>query len=416
MARKNPIGQSSGSVCSRENGRTDESSISTPWGVFGRGMGNAPRSPKFSMVSLFSGCGGLDLGFRFAGFDIRWANDWDAEACQTYQNNIGNIVPGDINGIEFPAVQDLDMLAACFPCQPFSNAGVRRGADDERALNEVALDALEHYRPKAAIFENVRGMMSVKIGDRLLVDKFCERLSKQGYDSYLRLTDASAHRVGQKRLRVFIVAVRAGLGAGRFAFPKLMGRENLSIGEILNGLHKKIPNQSEVVRLNPQAERLCSLVLPGGCWKDIDGRQLPSRLQRLKKEIRRYRAPAFYRRYAPSEISGSVTAEFKPEKCAVMHPSKPRPLSVREVARIQSFPDWFVFRGGNVKSKYRQIGNAVPPRLAYEIARSVAEMLSGRDPEGISDLMEMKDFVNRGEPLRLKDTGIFTPAMRCCAH
>ena len=99
-----------------------------------------------------------------------------------------------------------------------------------------------------------------------------------------------------------------------------------------------------------------------------------------------------------------------------MHPSESRPLSVREVARIQSFPDWFVFRGGSVKSKYRQIGNAVPPRLAYEIGRSVAETLSGRNPDGISDLMGMKDFVNRGEPLRLKDTGIFTPAMRRCAR
>ena len=237
---------------------------SVPWGVFGRGMGDASCGAKFSMVSLFSGCGGLDLGFRFAGFDIRWANDWDAGACETYQSNIGGIVPGDIHDIQFSDIRDLDMLAACFPCQPFSNAGVRRGADDERALNEVALDALAHYRPKAAIFENVRGMMSVKIGERLLVDEFCERLGKQGYDSYLRLTDASAHRVGQKRLRVFIVAVRAGSGAGRFAFPKLAGRENLSIGEILNGLHEEIPNQGEVVRLNPQAERLCGMVPPGG--------------------------------------------------------------------------------------------------------------------------------------------------------
>ena len=388
----------------------------TPWGVFGSGMSDAPQRAKFSMVSLFSGCGGLDLGFRFAGFDIRWANDWDAGACETYQDNIGDIVPGDIHGIRLPVVRDLDMLAACFPCQPFSNAGARRGMDDKRALNEVALDALKRYRPKAAIFENVRGMMSVKIGERLLVERFCRRLSGIGYDSYLRLMDASAHRVGQKRLRVFIVAIRAGAGVGKFAFPEPQERKNLSIADMLKAVLKETPNHGEVVRLNPQAERLCGLVPSGGSWKDIDGRRLPPRLKRLKKQIRRYRAPAFYRRFAPEEISGTMTAEFKPENCAVMHPVKNRPLSVREAARIQSFPDWFVFRGGGVKSKYRQIGNAVPPRLAYEIARSIGETLSGRNPAGISDFMEMKDFVNRGEPLRLKDAGIFTPAARRCAR
>ena len=374
-----------------------------PWSVFPR------RKPKrrHSMISLFSGCGGLDLGFRYAGFDISWANDIDGDACETYRKNLGIVVKeGDINKIDFPNRNDLDMLAACFPCQPFSNAGARRGNDDDRALNQVALDAVKQLRPKAAIFENVRGMLSVKIGKIFLIEKFCRCLSALGYDSFVKLMDASQHRVGQRRLRVFIVAIRADKRLGRFAFPSPKPPHGLTLGDTLTGIAPDVCNQKEVICLSPQAAKLCSLIPPGGSWKSVDGRRLPKRLKNLKKIIDRYRAPNFYRRFAADEIAGTITAEFKPEKSGVMHPQEPRPYTVRETARIQSFPDWFAFHGKSERSKYRQIGNAVPPRLAYEIAGQISRVLDGESPEGVSEFLDIGEFLKKGEPLRVVDAGL----------
>jgi len=380
-----------------------------PWSVFKKTVRPAL---KHKMISLFCGCGGLDLGFRQAGFDIVWANDIDANACETYRANLGDVVHhGDINQIDFPEYEgELDMLSACFPCQPFSNAGSRRGNADDRDLNKVALKAVDFYKPTVAIFENVRGMLSVKNGNRLVVDQFCQRLSKLGYDVYLKLVDASQHRVAQQRLRVFIVAVCADRETGRFSFPPPKARNGLTIGEMVNNISARAKNRDEVVSLGPQATRLCSLIPPGGSWKSVDGRRLPKRLKALKRNIDRYRAPAFYRRFDVDEISGTVTASFKPEKCGVMHPSEDRPLSVREVARIQSFPDWFAFKGKTVQSKYKQIGNAVPPRLAYEIALLLSDVLQGKSSDRKSCFIDMRNFLRNSSPLRASDPGVFVPA------
>ena len=380
-----------------------------PWAVFKK---TVPPVFKHKMISLFCGCGGLDLGFRQAGFDIVWANDIDANACETYKTNLGDVVyHGDINKINFPKYNGkLDMLSACFPCQPFSNAGSRRGNNDDRDLNKVALKAVKFYKPTIAIFENVRGMLSVKNGNRLVVDQFCQRLSKLGYDVYLKLVDASQHRVAQQRLRVFIIAVCADRKTGHFSFPLPKARDGLTIGEMVSNISARAKNRDEVVYLGPQATRLCSLIPPGVSWKSVDGRSLPKRLKALKKKIDRYRAPAFYRRFAVDEISGTVTASFKPEKCGVMHPLEDRPLSVREVARIQSFPDWFAFKGSTIQSKYKQIGNAVPPRLAYEIALLLSSILHGKSPDGVSCFIDMREFLKNSSPLRASDPGVFVPA------
>lgn len=367
---------------------------------------------KHTMVSLFAGCGGLDLGFHYAGFDVLWANDIDPDACRTYRENLGEITEGDIVKLGFPKLDKKpDVLAAGFPCQSFSNAGSRRGVEDEGGvLYKISLKAVGHFKPRVVIFENVRGLMSAKDGDKLVVQIICEQLSEMGYRTCFKLLNASRHRVPQRRLRLIIVGVKKSTNNGDFAFPpEIVSDAGLSIRETIFDVPPDALNQNELLSLNPQAIKIGALVPEGGSWKDIPYELLPDRLKRIRDNIARYRWPKFYRKFARHEVAGTVTAAFKPENASVWHPADGRVLSVREIARIQSFPDWFVFQGRSVKSKYQQIGNAVPPRLAYELARQVSEVLQGRSPEGARDFMPFDLFILRAKPLRPSDDGISFP-------
>lgn len=379
-----------------------------PWSVFPHSK-FASITKEHTMVSLFSGCGGLDLGFHYAGFEILWANDINKDACATYKANIGNVVPGDIVEIGFPNLsRGIDVVAAGFPCQSFSNAGSRRCVDDERgALYRVALKAVNHFRPKAFIFENVRGLMSARDGGKLVVQNICEELGAQGYRCYVRLIDASKYHVAQRRLRLIILGILNDPAMGSFSFPfEVEQNRELSIEATIFDVPEDAPNQDELMQLNPQAYEIAALVPEGGSWKDIPYEKLPDRLKKIRDDIARYRWPKFYRKFTPHEVSGTITAAFKPENAGVWHPKEARVFSVREIARIQSFPDWFVFYGSSVKAKYQQIGNAVPPRLAYELAQRLAQVLKGRSPEGICDFLSLDDFLSRGKPLRPADPGI----------
>ena len=119
--------------------------------------------------------------------------------------------------------------------------------------------------------------------------------------------------------------------------------------------------------------------------------------------MEKYRWPNFYRRFHRDEVAGTITAAFKPENAGVWHPVEQRIFSVREIARIQTFPDWFDFQGKNIKSKYQQIGNAVPPRLAYEIAEQVKAALNGKNLRKNTPSILFDDFIAAGKPLRAKD-------------
>lgn len=361
------------------------------------------------MVSLFAGCGGLDLGMQYAGFRVLWANDSDADACATYRANLGEIVEDDVLEIGFPTLSDRpDLLAAGFPCQSFSNAGSRRGVKDHGGrLYLTALNAVKHFRPKAIIFENVRGLLSSRDGDKLVVQRICERLSELGYNTYFKLLDASRHHVPQRRLRLFIIGIKNGMKCERFAFPAEMSNDaGLSLQETILDIPSGAPNHKELLALNPQALEIGALVPEGGSWKDIPYDALPDRLKRVRDNIARYRWPNFYRRFARDEVSGTITAAFKPENAGVWHPIEDRVLSVREIARIQSFPDWFIFHGRSVKSRYQQIGNAVPPRLAFELGHKLREVLEGKAPTGVAVFIPLADFLKSAKPLRPSDPGV----------
>ncbi len=327
------------------------------------------NSENFSLVSMFSGCGGMDLGFLQSGYDVAWANDIDEDACETYRNNIGDIICDDITQLTIPNVKNVDVLTAGFPCQPFSNAGTRKGTRDPRGtLYQQAFEFIERLSPKAIVFENVRGILSTKTDKGKLIDEIVETLSKDfGYHVSYRLMNFSHFGVPQNRIRVIIIAIKNSAYLEHI-FPEIVEGKDLSLKATFRGISNKLPNNTELMKLNPQALHYGSMIPEGGSWKSLEYDVLPLRWKKIRDNMQRYHYPNFFRRYARYEIAGTITAAFKPENAGVWHPTKDRILSVREIARIQTFPDKFKFFGKSIKSKYQQIGNAVPPLMARQIA------------------------------------------------
>lgn len=383
-----------------------KTTFSSPWSVF-ENLKEESDCDR-THISLFSGCGGIDLGFRQAGFKTLLANDIDPDACATYRQNLGEIIEGDVRAIQFPKLRTrLDVLSAGFPCQPFSNAGSRKGLEDDRGtLFQAALGAVQQLNPRVVMFENVRGLLSFKNGERLLIEEICEGLDNLGYDVVFSLIDASKHHVPQKRLRVVIIGVERIRGLGKFSFPAPIERQDLTLKHTILNIPKNALNQSELMQLNPQALQIGAMVPEGGSWKNIPYEKLPERLKKISDNIERYRWPNFYRRFHRDEVAGTITAAFKPENAGVWHPTESRIFSVREIARIQTFPDWFRFDGRHIKSKYQQIGNAVPPRLAYEIALQIKKVLDGENLRSNGDYLTFDQFVSAGRPLRACDRDV----------
>lgn len=387
------------------SGKHSKSSNETrPWDVF-KNLHKKQPQRAFTHVSLFSGCGGFDLGFTQAGFETVFSNDVDVDACDTFQKNLGKITSEDIRTVDLPRFRKrVDVLTAGFPCQPFSNAGNRRGVKDDRGtLYEAAINAVQHYNPRVVLFENVRGLLSFKKGKQLLVGKICQTLEGLNYEVSFSLIDASKHHVPQRRLRLFIVGVSKRGKLGQFSFPRPECRDDLTLKHTILDIPNGAANQTELMKLNPQALEIGEMVPEGGSWKNIPYKLLPDRLKRISDNMEKYRWPNFYRRFHRDEIAGTITAAFKPENAGVWHPTKQRIMSVREIARIQSFPDWFTFHGRTVKSKYKQIGNAVPPRLAYELAIQITKVLSGNNKRDLTNVMFFDQFINAGKPLKACD-------------
>jgi DNA (cytosine-5)-methyltransferase 1 len=229
-----------------------------PWSVF-EGKPRKEGDCKYTHVSLFSGCGGFDLGFRQAGFRTVFANDIDADACESYRLNLGEIHERDIREVVLPkSKQRVDVLSAGFPCQPFSNAGSRKGLKDARGtLFQTAIDIVGKLRPRIVVFENVRGILSFKNGHRLLIEEICSQLDNAGYDVTFSLIDASRHNVAQKRLRVFVVGVERHSRNGVFAFPTPVDRDDLTIEHTIMDLTQDAPNQNELMQFSFPDQFVC---------------------------------------------------------------------------------------------------------------------------------------------------------------
>lgn len=355
---------------------------------------------KLTVVSMFSGCGGVDLGFIQAGYDVVWANDIDEDACETYRHNIGDIIYGDIRDIEIPEIKELDVLTAGFPCQPFSNAGSRKGTNDPRGqLYQQPFKFIEKLRPKVVVFENVRGILSTKTENGKLIDEIVNTLTnKYGYYVSYRLLNFSHFGVPQNRIRVVLIAVKNKHYTDHL-FPEVTEEKDLSLKATLKGITKKSPNQTELMSLNPQALYYGSMIPEGGSWKNLPYEILPDRWKKIRDNMAKYHYPNFFRRYARDEIQGTITAAFKPEMAGVWHPTEDRIFSVREIARIQSFPDDFVFQGRTIKSKYQQIGNAVPPLIAKQIAEQLKHYIHKTEIRNLKRIKVESTELNVNQPI-----------------
>ncbi len=361
----------------------------------------------FKLVSLFAGCGGFDLGFQ-GGFNhlgvkyeklpfkTVWANDFDPDAFKVYKNNqnkfLGDhpVSTKDIRDVDISDIPDCDIITAGFPCQPFSSAGNRKGVNDDRGtLFEEVQRIIKAKKPKAFIIENVRGILSSKMDDGTPVtEEIRSQLSSFNYNGDkieytippAKLLDASKLGVPQKRMRVFIIGIRSDLSnftdfnfENLYSSVKKESLQNLTVADVLKDIPKDSPNYDDVWNLSPQAKHMAKYIKKS--WKDIPYEKLPDRFKKIRDNMKKYRSPNFYRRYQPDEINGTIIASAQPENCGIIHPHEDRRYTVREISRIQSFPDDFSFDGISTSGKYKVIGNAVPPVLAFVIASTLNKHL-----------------------------------------
>ena len=320
-------------------------------------------------IELFSGCGGMALGFENAGIHSELLVEWDRHACSTLRKNWPdkNIIEGDVAEVKFgDYAGEIDIVAGGFPCQAFSYAGEGRGFADIRGTMffEFAR-CVEEVRPKIALGENVRGLLKHDGGRTLAT--MLDKLSELGYRSAVRVLRAQFHDVPQKRERLIILAVRDDI-----QMPILFPREK-GYSVTLRDALKGVPD-SAGQDYPEKKRRVLDLVKAGGYWRD-----LPDDIQRD------YMGGSYHlgggktgmaRRLAWDEPSLTLTcspAQKQTERC---HPDETRPLTVREYARIQSFPDGWEF-AGPLSAQYKQIGNAVPVNLAFHLGCALRRMLDG---------------------------------------
>lgn len=320
---------------------------------------------EYKVVELFAGAGGLALGMENAGLKCQLLVEMDKQACATLRKNRPgwNIVEKDIRSVSFEGIE-ADILAGGFPCQAFSYAGKRLGFEDIRGtLFYEFARAIKEINPKIVVGENVKGLVQHDGGRTLeTIIKIIEDL---GYEVKYKILKAHYFDVAQKRERLFVFGVRKDLNL-KIEFPEDLGVVT-TIRQALNGVPA-----SAGQKYAPWKRSVLELVPEGGYWRD-----LPLDMQKL------YMGGSFAlgggktgmaRRLAWDEPSLTLTcspAQKQTERC---HPSETRPLTIREYARIQSFPDDWEFVG-SIASQYKQIGNAVPVNLAYHIGTAIRKIL-----------------------------------------
>lgn len=323
------------------------------------------RKKKYTAIELFAGCGGLALGLENAGIKCQLLVEIDKHAAQTLRINRPkwNVIEDDIANVSFSDIQ-ADIVAGGFPCQAFSYAGKRMGFEDTRGtLFFEFARTIKEVNPKVVLGENVKGLERHD-GGRTLATMLAV-LDELGYYATYKILRAQYLDVPQKRERLVIFGVRKDLKRP-IAYPREKNY-TVGIGEAL----RDVP-ESDGQKYTASKKKIMQLVPEGGYWRD-----LPDDLQKA------YMGASYYlgggktgmaRRLSWDEPSLTLTcnpAQKQTERC---HPSETRPLQVREYARIQSFPDDWVF-SGSVSAQYKQIGNAVPVNLGYHIGRAIIAML-----------------------------------------
>jgi DNA (cytosine-5)-methyltransferase 1 len=389
-------------------------------------------------VDLFSGAGGASLGLVNAGFDLRLAVDADPVYALTHTANLpGEFLTADLRGVEVDKVLsaaevapgELDLLFAGPPCQGFSMIGARVVWDERNNLFREVLRLAQGIQPRCIVIENVPGLVSLAGGAylRAILDGL-QTLGELGYTAACAELLAAQYGAPQMRWRLIIIGWRSDLGIpGGYGFPR--PQEGLgSVGDLLpnctitrqqtqgfvttreaigdlpavdagqqaatyvgppagtyqvgmrEGLGVELFNHYAARLSQPNLARIAMLG-PGQDWRDLPWEMLPASMQRaLRKDHTRR-----YRRMTWDGIPRAVITRFRdPKSGEYTHPEQNRTITIREAARLQGFPDRFVFQGDR-SSQYEQVGNAVPVQLAKAIAEEVRGCLSGQLGERVRD-------------------------------
>ena len=321
-----------------------------------------------NVVTLFSGCGGLDLSFHQLGFNILWANDFDEKACQTYALNIGDhVVCEDITKVDVSTIPDADLVLGGFPCQDFSMIWKREGIETERGnLYKNFVNVVAEKQPKMFIAENVKGLLTANKGKAIetIIADF-STTGKHGYEVKAHLVNFADYGAPQLRERVLLIGVRKDLNKN-FVMPQATHTPDnyLSAGEALKGVGK-VPYNNEHQNIQPRTIEKLKLIPEGGNFSDI-----PKDNEHYVKGMISH----VYRRLHRDKPSTTIIAAGGGGTWGY-HYSEPRPLTNRERARLFGYPDDFKFIG-SITEVRRQIGNSVPPQGMYPIAKGVKEFLT----------------------------------------
>lgn len=299
------------------------------------------------VLDLFAGCGGLALGFEAAGFHTLGFEMEDG-ACRTYNSNLA----GHCKQVVLEPGMDLapraDVVVGGPPCQPFSVIGNQNGHRDERDGFPTFLDAVARYQPRLALFENVRGML---YRNRAYFDNIVLALKRMNYIVCWNLINASHFGVPQTRERLIVVAHRGG-----WTFPQRIEKKPVTSGEALDDLLSELPSNPRFVT-STMDEYIARYEAKSKCIRPRDLHlHAPSRTVTCRNLY-------------------GATADMLRIRLA---DGRRRMLTVREAARLQSFPDWFEFQGSE-NSQFEQIGNAVPPLLARTMADAVRQALEATE-------------------------------------
>lgn len=328
----------------------------------------------YNVLEIFAGAGGLMLGLEKAGFNTIGAVEIDKHACATLRTNRENlnVIEGDIEQIVKKGIRnyigniEVDILSGGYPCQAFSFAGKKLGLNDARGTMFYWYAQLLHdLKPKMFLAENVRGLVSHEKGQTL--QGMIEVFDEVGYNVTYKVLKATDYNVAQKRERIFIIGTRKDINKGEFQFP-----EPQEYKPVLRDVLQNVPPSPGKV-YPPRKKEIMDMVPPGGYWRD-----LPIEIQK------EYMKGSFYlgggktgmaRRISWDEPSLTLTTAPDMKQTERCHPDETRPFTVREYARIQSFPDNWTFEGP-ITAQYKQIGNAVPVELARHVGLAMMHHLN----------------------------------------
>lgn len=329
------------------------------------------NNPK--IVSVFSGCGGLDYGFHLQGYETVWANDFSEWACKSFESNFGNVICcKDITQIDPYSditIPDCDIVLGGFPCQDFSVIWKQPGLNGTRGgLFRHFAEFIDAKKPKAFVAENVKGLITANGGKAIdTIIKDFEGIVP-GYVVKPHLYNFAEYGVPQFRERVLIVGIRVDTGFD-FIHPKPSHGPNgvlpyVTAGKALEGV-EKVPFNNEHINIKEKTRKVLELIPEGGNFTDIP-KDNPYYVKGMISHV--------YRRINRNEPSKTIIAAGGGGTWGYHYP-EPRPLTNRERARLQSFQDSFIFEG-SVTEVRRQIGNAVPPVGVQALAKRLLPLFS----------------------------------------